>query len=194
MKHLIYVSIIAALASTSFAELPATQPASHPASQPSTAAVSEKAQAWFKAIEKDVSSFTLDLHYYGDSDKPFYNLLLSVPEYKRARADAFSPACVISTEQAMKIAAYFRDSGLLDTANDVAGKNIIRAAGPCYVATLRCGKLVLSMDLGWSADMLKQLDGLRTVLDDANAGKPMDTLIGRLSGLRKQWQADVAPK
>ena len=94
----------------------------------------------------------------------------------------------------MKIAAYLRDAGMLDSAWDTSLKDIKQPAGPCYVMTVHCGKLELWMDLGWGADMLKPLDGLRTVLENATSGKQLDTLIGRLSGLRKQWQADVAPK
>ena len=40
--------------------------------------------------------------------------------------------------------------------------------------------------------MLKRLDGLRKVLD-GDAAKGMDLLLGRLSGLRKQWEKETPP-
>ena len=47
-------------------------------------------------------------------------------------------------------------------------------------------------DLGWGLPMLKRLDGLRKVLD-GDAAKEMDLLLGRLSGLRKQWEKETPP-
>jgi hypothetical protein len=57
--------------------------------------------------------------------------------------------------------------------------------GPAY--TLQIGKF--SRNLGWGLPMLHRLDALRKVLD-GKAAKEMDVLLGRMSGLRKQWQKE----
>jgi hypothetical protein len=46
------------------------------------------------------------------------------------------------------------------------------------------------LNLGWGLPLLRRLDGLRKVLD-GDAAKGMDTLLGRLSGLRAQWEKET---
>jgi hypothetical protein len=164
----------------------ATQPASGPAINP---AVTEKAARLAAAIKENAASFTLSLDYMGQSDKPFYCVYLSVPEVKRARADPFHPAAVISAKTAGKIADYLAASGSLDKAKDSTGKNVIRQAGPAYVATIRYGRTTLSLELGWDLETIKWINGLKLVLpDEAAAVAQMNLLLERLSGLKKQWE------
>ncbi|MFB3892795.1 MAG: hypothetical protein ACE15C_12310 [Phycisphaerae bacterium] len=171
---------------------PASRPASGPATKP---AVSEKAAQLAAAIKENAASFTMNVDYMGESDKPFYCLYLSVPEFKRARADQFRPAVVITAKTAGKIADFLAANGSLDKAVDITGKNVQRQAGPCYVATIRYGQTTLSLELGWGLDTIKWLEGLKEALADEKAAvDQMDLLLGRLSGLRKLWEQEAAKK
>jgi len=58
---------------------------------------------------------------------------------------------------------------------------------PGYTLTLKAEEVALGEDLGWGLPMLRRLDALRTMLD-GDAAKEMEFLLGRLSGLRAQWE------
>jgi len=150
---------------------------------PNKADIAAKQAATLKANIKD---FQLGLSYIGDSDKPYYRLLLSVPKVNVLQADAFFPVAQLSEDQALKIIAHLAGTGLLEGAFEKG--DAVKLPQPSYRMTVIAGDLNLTASLGWGKDMLKSLDGLRKVLD-ANAAKGMDTLLGRLAGHRKEWDA-----
>jgi len=156
---------------------------------------SDQAAARAKQLKAGIKSFRLELLYYGDEDKPFYRLTLSVPPIEHDRSSPFYRIAQISQGQAEKIVAHLVESGFLDRAKDIEAIHPNRAPlGPRYILNVRVnpGKpIVFQEDLGWGLPMLKQLDGLRGVLED-DAGKGMDFLIGRLSGWRKLWEKEAA--
>ncbi len=141
------------------------------------------------AIKADVENFRLDLSYVGESDKPYYALMLSVPPVEAERTSSFSFAQQIDEEQARKIIDHLV---AMQTFGRAQNADAIRKmpAGPLYLLRLRGGDLHLAENLGWSRDMLTRLDGLREVLD-GDAQKAMDMLLARLSGHRREWEANM---
>lgn len=61
---------------------------------------------------------------------------------------------------------------------------------PSYTLTVRTEDVALREDLSWGMPMLRRLGGLRKVLE-GEAAKEMDLLLGRLSGLRAQWEKEA---
>jgi hypothetical protein len=161
-----------------------------PATKPSQA---DQRSKQFQAAAAGANSFELTLDYHGDQDKPFYGLTLSVQ--KPAGDDPVHPALTITPQQARKIITQLSADGFLSRAAELPQnqKPPSTPKGPCYTLRVACedqaGRHEFIEDLGWGLPMLKRLDGLRGVLDD-DAAKPMDTLLGRLSGHRKQWERE----
>jgi len=135
------------------------------------------------ALQGNVKEFRLRLLHHGASDKPYYQLLLSVPPVQADPSTGFSLTAPLSEAEALKIISHLAESGTLD--RGVEGK---RQPEVGYEMTIEAGELRLTTSLGWNNDMLKSLDGLRTVLD-GKAAKDLDTLLGRLSGHRREWTA-----
>ena len=66
--------------------------------------------------------------------------------------------------------------------------------GPTYFLTVRADEngivpVQLHEDLGWVPKLFDRLDALKKVLDPKPAAA-LDTLLGRLSGLRREAQSD----
>jgi hypothetical protein len=82
--------------------------------------------------------------------------------------------------------------GFLDRADDLQSNvKLPPPTMPGYTLTVATKGLQLRQDLGWGLPMLRRLDALRTMLD-GDAAKEMDLLLGRLSGLRAQWEKEGA--
>lgn len=156
----------------------------------------EKVAETAAALKRGVNGFVFHLQYFGDENKPFYRLKLSVqrPRPSRETPDLYAG---VTEKQTLVIIDHLAASGYLARAErldpDVRGE-WPGPRGPCYLLTVRAGRTILRDDLGWDLAMLKRLDALRRVLD-GDAAKQMDLLLGRLSGLRKAWEkADSPPR
>jgi len=162
--------------------------AAQPATQPIKLAADRAAK-----LKADLKTFTLSLDYSGPEDKPFIRLFLSVPRLPGIGGNPYSHRRVEITEaQAAKIIDYLATEGFLDNALDGnRNQGPAEPKGPHYTLKLRVdnnGDPVLYEEwLPWDMNMLRRLDGLRTVLE-GDAAKNMDALLARLSGFRKQWQ------
>lgn len=137
-------------------------------------------------LKNNLKTFQLSLSYTGQSDKPYYDLLVSVPTVNRRRSSPFSLISQIGEDQALTIIAHLLETGLLGQSSE--SEAATKLPQPFYRLTVTAGDLHLSTSLGWGQPMLKSLDGLRKIFD-ANTAKQMDTLLGRLSGHRKEWEA-----
>jgi hypothetical protein len=137
-----------------------------------------------------VKSFRMNVSYQGESGKPYYSLLLSVPELNLKKSFPFSLQEKVSEDQALKVIDYLIKVGSLDRAHE---SNTKKMSQPSYSLSVRAGDLRLTENLGWGLDMLKWLDGLRKALE-GDAAKAMDTLLGRLYGHRREWMAVVTEK
>jgi hypothetical protein len=143
------------------------------------------------SLKANVTGFRLSLSYVGESGKPYYSLLLSVPELNLKKISPFSLQARISKDQTLKVIDHLTKVGSLDRAHKTG--ELEKLPQPSYLLSVRAGDLYFSEILGWDLDMLKRLDGLRSVLD-GDAVKSMDTLLGRLYGHRREWMAAVPDK
>ncbi len=161
--------------------------AAPPATQP-TKRAAERAEK----IKADLKTFTLRLDFQGDEEKPYYRLLLSVPELPdNVRHSTFIGSAQITEKQAGKIVDQLLKDGFFDSALD-GNRNRGPAPPdePYYSLTVMVDNKAdpiafiewLTLD---SPLLYQRLDGLRAVLD-GDAAKSLDLLIGRLSGHRKE--------
>jgi inhibitor of cysteine peptidase len=143
-----------------------------------------------KELRGGLDTFFLELRYWGDQDKPFYNAILQVGELQ-GEYPPFVEAARVSKEQAAKIVDLLADDGFLAMAEKTPTAGMPTPTGPCYILTVRekaTGEFWQS--LGWDGAMLRRLDALRPAVD-GDAAKSLDTLLGRMSGLRKAWTPDA---
>lgn len=150
------------------------------------------AAARAKQLNARADALIFSLRYFGEQGKPFYSLDLRVPVFKflvPERRPPFWPAAQISKAQAKKIIGQFARDGLLAEMANVANKKIAQPKGPAYTLHITgLPGVELYADLGWGLPMLRRLEGIRPALDGP-AAKTMDLLLGRLSGLKKKWEA-----
>jgi len=87
MKFILTTAVILMFSATGFG------------ADPNKPEVGAKRAATLKA---NIKNFQLGLSYVGESDKPYYSLLLSVPKVNVKQADAFFLVAQLSEEQALK--------------------------------------------------------------------------------------------
>jgi len=134
----------------------------------------------------DVKQFRLILTYHGDSDKPFYNLILSVPPVSQ-QVSPYNLFLPIDEGQARKIVAHLTASGFFRHARVTENQND-PTTGPQYLLRVRQGDKHYEETLGWDFSTILRLDGIRKTLD-GEAAKFMDRLLGRLNGYQKEWES-----
>lgn len=158
------------------------------------APLSEQATRRAEAMKASVKTFRLELNYSGQEDKPFYRLSVSVPVIAQLATNPFHRIVQVKDDEAIRIIDHLARNGFLDQAVDLRDKTERPPPSmPGYSCKVVAGDLLLNEDLGWGLPMLQRLDGLRDVLPDT-ATKDMEFLLNRLSGLRKQWEAEQQPK
>lgn len=156
------------------------------------APISEQAKERADAMKTDVETFHLDLQYNGEQGKPFYRLVVSVPAVVRRRSSPFERIVQIKEDEASRIIGHLARDGFLDSAVDPRNQaKLPPPSMPGYTMKVVTGDMPLYEDLGWGLPMIERLDALREVLPD-QGNKDMELFLGRLSGLRKQWEADKA--
>jgi hypothetical protein len=151
------------------------------------------AQERAQQLQATVEKFELNLWpSLRQVEKPFYSLTLTVaPVPGEDRSNPFVRRVQITKEQAGKIIDHLAASGLLGAAAVLDPRALTkRAFREGYALTLPLAEVrTFENRLGWNLKMLERLDALRTVLD-GDAAKAMDLLLGRMSGLRQQWQKE----
>jgi len=154
------------------------------------APMSEMAMNRAKLLKASARTFRLQLDFNGDEDKPYYRLTLSVPLVPD-RSNSFYRSVQISEDQAGKIIDHLAADEFLEKANDLRLKaQYPPYTMPGYTLTATAEEAALIADLGWGLSMTNRLDGLRKMLV-GDAAKEMDLLLGRLSGLRAQWEKEA---
>ncbi len=155
------------------------------------APLSEQAKKRAEAMKTNVKSFSLELNYNGQERKPFYRLVISVPEVEIDRSSPFNRIVQIKEAEANVIIDYLARDGFFDQAVDLRNKTKQPTPTmPGYTMTATTDDLPLIEDIGWGLPMIQRLDALRNVFPD-NGQRDMDLLLGRLSGLRAQWQTEA---
>jgi beta-lactamase regulating signal transducer with metallopeptidase domain len=149
----------------------------------------------------DLKTFTLQLNYSGQQEKPYYHLLLSVPPLPgKDRDNPFYRQARVTEQQARVVIEYLVKDGYFDVALD----------GHRNASPARPTESYYSLDLRVENDgnpvgfeewlplakplLYQRLDGLRGALE-GDAAKDMDLLIGRLAGERRALKqpADTRP-
>lgn len=157
------------------------------------APVSEQAKKRAEAMQANAKSFQLELNYNGQQRKPFYRMIVSVPVVSRLRSSPFERIVQITEDEAIEIIDQLARGGFLDKAIDLRTKIKIPAPSmPGYTMKVVAGDMPLYEDLGWGLPMIHRLDALRNALPD-NGKNDLDLLLGRLSGLQAQWEAEDPP-
>ena len=152
-----------------------------PVKQPTPKAIAEA-----KEMKRAVRYFGLHLNFRGETDKPYYHLILSV-QGGWGTPDRSYQQVKITTEQAEKIIDHLVADGFFDRA--VEAESFKSRSKPSYSMSVHIDDNGDTEDLGWGLPMLKRMDGLRKVLD-GDAAKKMDVLLEPLSRHRKEWQKD----
>lgn len=137
----------------------------------------------------DVKRFRIDIAYEGPSDKPFYQFTLSTYPFSRERSPMWQTYEVDRSDHAKlgQIVTWLNNSGFF-----LHAKQSLLPQAPGaqrYVLRVTSGDEIWAVNLGWDLGMLLRLDSLRKVLaeGDAQAKTPLDPLLNRLSGFRRQW-------
>jgi hypothetical protein len=150
--------------------------------------LSEQSKKRAKVLKANAKTFRLELNYNGPEDKPYYRLILSVPKVGGDRRKPFYRIVQLKEDEALKVIDHLARDGFLDNAIDLLTDikiSVFPSKMPGYM--MKVDRFY--EDLRWGLSMIQRLDGLRDVLPDASK-KDMDFLLGRLSGLRKRWEAE----
>ncbi len=129
--------------------------------------------------------FSIKVLYHGDSDKPYYQLLL----HRSLVAIEDAPGTFsqeIDAQQAARIHEHLLAAGFYDRADEVADDEPA-IAGQGYLIQVTTENQLLREDLGWDLGTLIRLDALRACLDGESADA-MDLLLERLTGHRGEWE------
>jgi hypothetical protein len=173
---------------------PPPPPSATSAPADSRPVATSQAEARIKLLKAHVEQSEFSFFYVGPTDKPFYAVTLSVPDFMiQDDPQQFVRKERITAAQGEKIIEVLAASGWLAEAEE--GIHIINTEPPPwpgYRLTLMFDKTVLAGPLGFDLKMLRQLDAIRVVLDGDGA-KAMGLLIKRMAGLRKQWEAAEKP-
>ena len=153
------------------------------------APLSDQATKRAESMKANVATFRLKLNYSGVEDKPFYRLVVSVPVEDQLAISPFHRIVQVKETEAIRIIDHLARDGFLDQANSEQAP----PSRPGYSLKVVASGTSLDEDLGWGLPMLQRLDGLRDALPDT-AMKDMEFVLTRLSGLRKQWEAEQQPK
>ncbi len=145
-------------------------------------------------LTKSLADFTLNLHYNGDQEKPFYALLLSTKPVPQLASDPFSPNIVITEQDAAALIGYLAKAGILRDAQSMEVAASVRQDNTTgYLMNIR-GKITgayWKYPLGWDLALCRKLDAFGAQVPE-KARPAMVSLQGRLSGLRGWWEAEDA--
>ena len=198
MDRLLCVTLLAVLVgigTVSAEDKPMTEGETDNVKQAATVKPSAVATERAEKLKVDLKTFTLSLNYSGPQNKPFYQLLLSVPQ-PRGNANPFDQQVQVTEKQAQGIIDYLAIEGFLDRAQEGPFKRT--PVFPYYALTVQVDgkghRDLYGEFLGWNLKMLERLEGLRKVLE-GDAAKGMDLLIGRMAGFKAGWaKQDVERK
>jgi hypothetical protein len=151
-------------------------------------------------------SLTAAFRYYGDQDKPFYQITYHLGDFDAgAGGNSFDRVTKLDREAMLKLLEALAKDGFIAAARDITTKDIKPTLG--YSLTLTAtkkgageefkklgwqaikgdGHVELYQPFGWDLKMIERLEGLQPALK-GEAAKDMEFLLGRLSGLKREWQ------
>lgn len=157
-------------------------------------------------ILQTCESLTAMFRYFGDQDKPFYQITYHLGDF--AGGDPNSPfdrVTRLDREAMLKLLDALAKDGFIAAASDISTKDIKPALG--YSLTLVAtkkdggddfkklrwqsikgnGHVELYQALGWDLKMIERLEKLQPALA-GEAARDLEFLLARLSGLKREWQ------
>ncbi|WP_254506556.1 hypothetical protein [Anatilimnocola floriformis] len=165
----------------------------------------EKLTARRLKMLRTCESLTAAFRYFGDQDKPFYQITYHLGDFAAAGDNSFDRVTKLDRDAMLKLLDALAKDGFIATAGDISTKDIKPAVGYSLTLTAKKkdggaefkelgwqsingnGHVELYRPLGWDLKMIERLEALRPALD-GEAAKDMDFLLGRLTGLKQQWQ------
>ena len=154
-------------------------------------ATSKRVRDRHAALEAALDKMVVDLRHVGPADKPFYTLRISAKPERPATYPAFFLVRHVNAAKAREALTALAESGFLARAEKTADDRPVRTV-PAYVLEVRTDTCVLRENLGWGLSMIKRLDALQYTFRRLGR-QHFSRLLGRLSGLRRQWE-NAAPK
>ena len=158
------------------------------------------------ATLKTCESLTAAFRYFGDQDKPFYQITYHLGDFARGGGEnSFDRVTKLERADMLKFLDALAKDGFIATAGDISTKDIKPAIGYSLTLTAKKkdggaefkelgwqsikgdGHVELYRPLGWDLKMIERLEALRPALS-GEAAKDMDFLLGRLTGLKREWQ------
>jgi hypothetical protein len=157
-------------------------------------------------ILRTCESLTAMFRYYGDQDKPFYEITWHLGDYDATGSkNSFHRDTKLEREAMLKLIDALAKDGFIGTASDISTKDIKPKIG--YNLTLVArkkdageefkklgwqsikgdGHVELYQTLGWDLKMIERLEKLQPALT-GDAAKDMEFLLARLSGWKREWQ------
>lgn len=174
--------------------------------QPLLGAADEELTATRLKVLRTCESLTAAFRYYGNQDKPFYEITYHLGDFVGAdQNNSFQRVTQLDREAMLKLLDALGKDGFIAQASDISTKDIKPAQG--YSLTLTAtkkgagedfkalgwqsiqgnGHVELYRPLGWDLKMIERLEKLQPALA-GDAAKDMDFLLGRLSGLKREWE------
>lgn len=151
-------------------------------------------------------SLTAAFRYYGNQDKPFYQITYHLGDFDAgAGGNSFDRVTKLERDAMLTLLDALAKDGFIAAARDITTKDIMPTNG--YNLTLTAkkagageefktlgwqaikgdGHVELYQPFGWDLKMIERLEGLQPALK-GEAAKDMEFLLGRLSGLKREWQ------
>jgi hypothetical protein len=151
-------------------------------------------------------SLTAAFRYSGEQDKPFYQVTYHLGDYDAGdKSNPFNRATKLDREAMLKLLDALAKDGFLAAAEDYSTKKLQPVRGyslrltakkfggadefkqPGWQAIQEDGHVELYQPLGWNLKMIQRLEALQPSLG-GEAAKDMELLLGRLSGLKREWE------
>lgn len=133
----------------------------------------------------DVTDFSLVLSFHGESDKPFYGLVLTEGPASIQQND-FVLYHRISKKQARTIVQHLTSSQFFEHARATDNQND-PSSGPQYLLRVRHGSQHYQESLHWGMETNLRLRGIRKSLE-GDVAESMDRLLARLAGHNERWE------
>lgn len=157
-------------------------------------------------VLRTCESLAADFRYYGEQDKPFYQITYSFGEAaERAAENSFHLVSKLDRAALDKLLDALAKDGFLAAASDISTKDIQPQQGYSLTLTAKKkgaaaefkrlgwqgikgdGHVELYQPFGWDLKMIKRLEGLQPAVS-GQAAKDMQILLVRLSGLKREWE------
>ena len=142
-----------------------------------------------KALKAGQEGFSLHVMYEGDEDKPYYRMHIYGGKLPPKRFPPFhSLAGGFAQGEFIRLINHLDESGLLLRSIPANAKMPV-AVTPYYYLRINGPKLKtgLIVQLGWGLQMHRDLENLGNALYK-DGRKRMGTLLGRLSGHKREWE------